>query len=884
MPGAYFIRADLHVHTFADGEPDPQPDLDAYVTAAIDSGVGVLGITDHNTARFASTAVKAAANTSLLVLPGIEVSTHDGHLLGLFSPNAIATLEEFALPQSLQLKDLSPTEKRSNRSILDLVEDIQRRGGLAIPAHIDGPNGLTDRLEPAELVELLTNPALAGLEFSTKGALSTWFTDTDPDEHRRAAWKQRQNVKELRDRGLARLMNSDAHSIEKVGQDRTTRTLTRLRLDEPTFDAVCNAIAFSPKARCKAEIILPATYPRIESAEFHGGFLDGVTMEFSPNLNCIVGGRGSGKSTALLAIRAAVGAQLSPDDDPDAPGRMPDKTIVRFIDSAGSDRVATRLRGQEPVEEGSSSSIRLRLADLGQDESGRLARGYDNDPSILLAFLDGFVVRHDYDERAFDLTAQLADNAAELQRTSGYAKEIETLTSDQQRLDASLKAAEHGKVELIAQWATLLAAQAPFLDRLERELSALSRPDTTIAPLDLDELASEYGVDLSRKPASEFVTGAGGAGIRDQLREFQTRRQSIHQKASAELTSAAKPATETISRWKTDQQALEARLQAKQTELEGQGLKVQAGAVRQIANRLNTVKTKLAELRLKKDSHEKALARRRTLLFDLHSNWDSLYELRRATLRRIAQTSNESAVDLRLSVSFDKAGMIDPWTTWLGNTFGFRSPRVQRLATLISPMDFADALYRDLDRLIALRAEDGERFFDDATVFAGHRTWKNIFELQTMRLEDRPRLRVQEQGSTTPKEFDQLSAGQQRSVLLSLILCAERSEPLVLDQPEDHLDAQYIANAVVRHLERAKERRQVLIATHSPNLTVLGDAELVIPLHVVDRLGRPYSEGAVDRPETRDAVCELLEGGVEAYRQRGLRYGFRFASTPESTS
>jgi chromosome segregation ATPase len=71
-------------------------------------------------------------------------------------------------------------------------------------------------------------------------------------------------------------------------------------------------------------------------------------------------------------------------------------------------------------------------------------------------------------------------------------------------------------------------------------------------------------------------------------------------------------------------------------------------------------------------------------------------------------------------------------------------------------------------------------------------------------------------------------------------------------------------------------RRQVIISTHSPNLTVLGDAELVIPMHVEGGKGRSYDAGAVDRPATRNRVCELLEGGVDAYRKRGERYGIRF--------
>ena len=135
------------------------------------------------------------------------------------------------------------------------------------------------------------------------------------------------------------------------------------------------------------------------------------------------------------------------------------------------------------------------------------------------------------------------------------------------------------------------------------------------------------------------------------------------------------------------------------------------------------------------------------------------------------------------------------------------------------------------------------------------------------------RLSVSEHKASPPRPFDHLSAGQQRSVLLSLLLSAERDEPLVVDQPEDHLDAAYIARSVVRQLEGAKERRQVIIATHSSNLTVLGDAELVIPMYASAGHGEPRDPGAVDRPATREHVCTLLEGGQEAYRLRGARYG-----------
>jgi len=246
-------------------------------------------------------------------------------------------------------------------------------------------------------------------------------------------------------------------------------------------------------------------------------------------------------------------------------------------------------------------------------------------------------------------------------------------------------------------------------------------------------------------------------------------------------------------------------------------------------------------------------------------------------VKKIVEVANRTSDGLTIHVYFERTGIRTPWIQWLSATYGFRMPRVQRLAEKISPLDFSEAVLKNPSSLLLLQDEDGSKFFTQTVLdeaMSSVRTWAQIFELQTMRLDDRPRIEVQEQGSAERRPFDHLSAGQQRSVLLSLLLCAERDEPLILDQPEDHLDAQYIATSVVRHLEAAKEHRQVLIATHSANLTVLGDAELVIPMYADGRHGSPRDPGAVDRPETRERVCALLEGGEEAFQKRGQRYGF----------
>lgn len=875
-PGARFVRADLHVHTHKDSDKDPAPELDKYIQAALDNDIEVLAITDHNRVDLVKPAIKAAEGTPLTVLPGIEISTRDGHLLALFDPDDLTALEGFATAENLRLKDLPDGEKRSERSVLDLVQDIGDRGGLAIPAHVDKSSGICEKLQPGELVDLLTNPALAGLEFATADALQSWFKDEDTDPHRLAAWKARQANPELKERGLARLMSSDAHTPELVGQDRSSRTLTRLRLDDPNFAAVRNAIQNNPKARCKAEAVLPVDYPRVLEAKFQGGFLDGVTMDFTGNLNCLIGGRGSGKSTALLAIRTALGAAPSDDEDPDDPDRMPEVTTVTFLDSTGSNRTAIRKRGEKPVD-ANGAPVRLRMADLGQDESGELARGYTEDPSLLLAFMDDFVVRHEFDEREADTLAELEENGAEVTRTQVRNEQIQKLEGEQSRLEASLKAAEAGKVEELADWARRLSEQRPLLNSVENSLAETLKPEPPEPVVDIDSLAGQYDIDLSEEPVTEFV--AGDDGLKAKLAAFEQSRKQIAGNAAQEISDAATDVQETISAWKAKQDDYEKRLAEKRKQLEDQGLKVQATAIVEMAKRIRQIKASLVDLRTKAKQHSEARDARRKLVEALHENREQLFQTRKAVLKRIVAEANGYAEDLVVHVSFTQSGINRSWCRWLSEQFGFKEPRVSRVAEMVAPREFARRLLEDQASLLALT--DGERAVFDAEGLEKARTWTNIFALETMLLDDRPQIEVQRKGSSERKPFNKLSEGQQRSVLLSLLLCAERNEPLILDQPEDHLDGQYIASAVVRHLEAAKERRQVLIATHSANLVVLGDAELVVPMHVEDEQGRTDSVGAVDRPSTRSRVCALLEGGTQAYKKRGLRYGFRFAGEPD---
>ena len=124
-----------------------------------------------------------------------------------------------------------------------------------------------------------------------------------------------------------------------------------------------------------------------------------------------------------------------------------------------------------------------------------------------------------------------------------------------------------------------------------------------------------------------------------------------------------------------------------------------------------------------------------------------------------------------------------------------------------------------------------------------------------------------------------LSAGQKSTTVLSLILAAG-TEPIIIDQPEDDLDNEFVYQQLVPILRTRKETRQIIVVSHNANIPVNGDAELIVPLAVIDSKGSQKlfegeaCIGALDRPQTQAAVELILEGSAEAFRRRQEKYGF----------
>jgi hypothetical protein len=118
-----------------------------------------------------------------------------------------------------------------------------------------------------------------------------------------------------------------------------------------------------------------------------------------------------------------------------------------------------------------------------------------------------------------------------------------------------------------------------------------------------------------------------------------------------------------------------------------------------------------------------------------------------------------------------------------------------------------------------------------------------------------------------------LSTGQKNTAVLSLLL-ALGTGPVLIDQPEDELDSEFLFKELVPMFRSAKRQRQLIIVTHNANIPVNADAELVYALKAEGGRGVCLTQGGLDRPKVTRAVLDIMEGSEEAFRRRQEKYHF----------
>lgn len=125
------------------------------------------------------------------------------------------------------------------------------------------------------------------------------------------------------------------------------------------------------------------------------------------------------------------------------------------------------------------------------------------------------------------------------------------------------------------------------------------------------------------------------------------------------------------------------------------------------------------------------------------------------------------------------------------------------------------------------------------------------------------------------KDIQLLSPGEKGTLLLVFYLLIDQDKiPLIIDQPEHNLDNQTVFKLLVNCVKKAKQKRQIFIVTHNPNLAVVCDAEQIICTQIDKTNDNKvfYDTGAIENPRINKKIIDILEGTKIAFNQRRFKY------------
>ncbi|MBS1903230.1 MAG: AAA family ATPase [Bacteroidetes bacterium] len=125
------------------------------------------------------------------------------------------------------------------------------------------------------------------------------------------------------------------------------------------------------------------------------------------------------------------------------------------------------------------------------------------------------------------------------------------------------------------------------------------------------------------------------------------------------------------------------------------------------------------------------------------------------------------------------------------------------------------------------------------------------------------------------KSLQELSPGERGALLLIFYLILDKSDiPLVIDQPEENLDNESIYHLLVHFIKQIKERRQIFMVTHNPNLAIVCDADQIIHMNIDKEHDNQvsYYSASIEDQEMNSRIINILEGTLPAFDNRDSKY------------
>ncbi|MDQ1351236.1 MAG: hypothetical protein QG657_1538 [Acidobacteriota bacterium] len=962
--GMRWYKCDLHLHTPEDAkhwqdssirlqyprtEEDIQEKARLFLRQCYQLGLECIAITDHNFSAQSDhrkwflthlveqngTVAKEFDKHPLIIFPGFELDIRY-HVVCLFEPvkqgKELQRLSEILtameLPVTKRMINGKPQQPQLQGRCLSLRELLNKTqnesGGIVIAAHAFSDDGICNT--PTNIPDFKNNPDLYAVE------VSEWPLVGKPRdilEGFNPEWKRL-----MPGRQPAAIRSSDAKKLENAADHAKDanvlgKRFSWIKMSRSSIESLRQAFLDPGSRICLDSKPPAANHTHVRSISIKGTkFLADQTVYFSPHLNCIIGGRGSGKSMLFeslrLGLRGDAALDLSDNSIQEAAKQInrlkecfTDSTQIELDVSHGGlqDRflVNTLNEKSQVVErQVNDEPTVFRLLNtliFSQEEITEIT----GQPEILIEFIDNLVREKLEKQRqeANVIIDQIIAAHQVLLTLKRLEKEFGALEQEVKELSRQLETRTQVQEDLkkhrAAQEAQrYLQSLIKKAEEIEKNINALTEEWEVEPP----PLGSRMETFPEKTFFSQVDKNVGEA--------YRTLAESIRS-AARDFIENFRQATSNHPDWKKVHDAITRAEERFNAACREKGLSPQeAEHLREIELQY---RSKNADLQAKQAEINSLKSKKpviKTLFNKLTQCWQNETAERRKFLDEIINNDNmprtcngKSIVDVSVTFAGNREIFLEAW--------GQLAPDRRKAAGRIWD-DYDPAVGKDnigdqlfdafLDYIEKQEALEKNRQApgDEAEWLPGNPVqWlqkclvnpddhdlpplirqylKEIkivknekadewFKLLQMRIPDRADLTLRRHDDTLAGSFgnNDLSTGQKNTAILSLLL-GSGNGPVFIDQPEDQLDSEFLFQELVPMIRNVRQKRQMIIVTHNANIPVNADAELVYALEAREGRGKCRTQGGLDRQEVAGAVLDIMEGSEKAFRLRKEKYHF----------
>jgi hypothetical protein len=618
------------------------------------------------------------------------------------------------------------------------------------------------------------------------------------------------------------------------------------------------------------------------------GHLADALLEFSPNLTCIIGARGTCKSTIAETIRflfnddeERIAELLRPSEDEDSQSH---EGLISATLKGGT--AAASLIEEEPSGESRSTTIERDLSSqsrvyidgvraIADDDLLRKIEIYSQgelqdiamSSTKRLALVDRphRSVVDEWDQESRRLAGEIASRGPLIRELRDEIDTAQRLVKDGDELRARLREVQAGRPDLSPEIARLREEHQRRQQLLELARLLVGRYEASLS--DLRAAADSFGVlgaearplrESGKDPLVRFgqLLSAASVLVGDSVNKLTDSAdlRSNFEEAENEASKESAPYFESLKQ----EEVVTASIKAEDR------LSEEVAKLDRIAERLSARQAALVAL-----SEERRELRQR-----LRALRGDVFSSRLAEVERINAEFSEHIV-LSLNHGTRTEGYRDRLNALLnGSRLRDQEGICQQIAAAL-PAERLISLVEDEDSsqlARVLNRDEGQM----VRLLSHLASSDDLYDLESGIADDELDVTMFVDG--VPRSVTEMSKGQKATALLPLLL-RSAPYPLVLDQPEDDLDNRFIYETLIEKINALKTERQLIFVTHNANTPVIGDAERVLVMSM-KTAERAAIEAKGNVEQTRDQIVSILEGGQRAFELRGEIYDFPTASSP----